>query len=123
MMSLRNPVEQRLFENGQNSGLTDFVKWLKFLIFTTSGLLTVCSSISHAMPESASDQTSQIPVVVQFDWIFNAQFAGFYQGIEQGFFATRAFDSNYGEVLPPQIQFRPLLKFQALVLVRQRAMF
>ena len=26
------------------------------------------------------------PVVIQFDWIFNAQFAGFYQAIEQGYF-------------------------------------
>lgn len=26
------------------------------------------------------------PVVVQLDWIFNAQFAGFYQAIEQGYF-------------------------------------
>ena len=86
MLSFGNPVEQRLFVIGQNSGLTDFVKWFKFLIVTTSGLLTICFSSSHAMPESASDQTSPIPVVVQFDWIFNAQFAGFYQGIEQGFF-------------------------------------
>lgn len=26
------------------------------------------------------------PVVMQFDWIFNAQFAGFYQAIEQGYY-------------------------------------
>jgi len=30
------------------------------------------------------------PVVVQLDWIFNAQFAGFYQAIEQGYFAEAA---------------------------------
>ena len=86
MLSFGNPVEQRLYVIGQNSGLTDSVKRLKLLIVTTSALLTICLSSSNAMPESASDQRSPIPVVVQFDWIFNAQFAGFYQGIEQGFF-------------------------------------
>lgn len=38
--------------------------------------------------DPASDATSETTqVVMQFDWIFNAQFAGFYQAVEQGFFA------------------------------------
>ena len=32
------------------------------------------------------------PVLLQFDWIFNAQFAGVYQAIERGYFAEEGFE-------------------------------
>jgi ABC-type nitrate/sulfonate/bicarbonate transport system substrate-binding protein len=46
-------------------------------------------STAAAAPESVSADGSVPPirVVMQLDWRFNAQFAGFYQAIEQGYFA------------------------------------
>jgi len=38
-------------------------------------------------PAETQAPDEPIPVVMQFDWIFNAQFAGFYQAIEQGYYA------------------------------------
>ncbi|MEM8868716.1 MAG: ABC transporter substrate-binding protein [Verrucomicrobiota bacterium] len=46
-------------------------------------LLTFCGCASTESEEAES----LTPVVMQLDWIFNAQFAGFYQAIEQGFYA------------------------------------
>lgn len=40
----------------------------------------------------AEEEVSLTPVMMQFDWIFNAQFAGFYQAIEQGYFAEEGLD-------------------------------
>lgn len=47
-----------------------------------------CASTSP----SSIDQSEPIPVVMQFDWIFNAQFAGFYQAIEQGYYESAGLD-------------------------------
>lgn len=47
------------------------------------------TDIAH---ESVGEKSPAVAVVVQFDWIFNAQFAGFYQGIEQGFFGDQGLD-------------------------------
>lgn len=49
-------------------------------------------STDEVAQESAADKASPVPTVVQFDWIFNAQFAGFYQGIEQGFFRDQGLE-------------------------------
>ncbi len=40
-----------------------------------------------ASGDAGAEPGEMVPVVMQFDWIFNAQFAGFYQAIEQGYFA------------------------------------
>lgn len=41
--------------------------------------VTGCKTVPEPSPELT-------PVVMQFDWIFNAQFAGIYQAIEQGYY-------------------------------------
>jgi ABC-type nitrate/sulfonate/bicarbonate transport system substrate-binding protein len=45
-------------------------------------ILTACATV-----EETADAAGLEPVVMQFDWIFNAQFAGFFQAIEQGYYA------------------------------------
>lgn len=52
-------------------------------IAITASLLT-CLPSAHAYENEDGNELT--PIVIQFDWIFNAQFAGFYQAIEQGFF-------------------------------------
>jgi len=44
---------------------------------------TGCSSPNQS---AAAESEALTPVVMQFDWIFNAQFAGFYQAIKQGYY-------------------------------------
>lgn len=69
-----------------------------FVLFASLLGLCFCSSWGGLAPtadagqESAGVDASLVPAVVQFDWIFNAQFAGFYQGIEQGFFIEQGLE-------------------------------
>lgn len=53
-------------------------------------LLAFCLGGPAAAAEpgpAAAAEASPTPVVMRFDWIFNAQFAGFYQAIERGYYA------------------------------------
>lgn len=50
------------------------------------GFASKGESNESSSADSEGDPVAMTPVVMQFDWIFNAQFAGFYQAIEQGFF-------------------------------------
>ena len=52
-------------------------------------LAALCAAAGPVVSEAAETGAPAPPtrVVMQFDWIFNAQFAGFYQAIEQGFYA------------------------------------
>jgi len=52
-----------------------------------SVILTACATVE----ETADTEADLEPVVMQLDWIFNAQFAGFYQAIEQGYYAEKGF--------------------------------
>jgi NitT/TauT family transport system substrate-binding protein len=51
-------------------------------VLSTSWTATVVADSSSTLPNDPP-----IRVVMQLDWRFNAQFAGFYQAIEQGYFA------------------------------------
>ncbi|MGF1483875.1 MAG: ABC transporter substrate-binding protein [Opitutales bacterium] len=64
-------------------------------IIAASLLLTVAAP----SPARAADTTK---VVMQLDWIFNAQFAGLYQAIEQGYFAEEGLDVELRESVPDQ---------------------
>lgn len=53
-----------------------------------SSLLIGCVSI-----EKSTDSEAELtPVVMQLDWIFNSQFAGLFQAVEQGYYADVGFD-------------------------------
>lgn len=58
--------------------------------FRPSCLLGLFAAASLSAEENSDEPETTgetlTPVVMQFDWLFNAQFAGFYQAIEQGFF-------------------------------------
>lgn len=47
-------------------------------------------TLNAAEPEAEAPPL--IPVVMQFDWLFNAQFAGLYQAIEQGYYREAGLD-------------------------------
>jgi ABC-type nitrate/sulfonate/bicarbonate transport system substrate-binding protein len=46
--------------------------------------------------------TEPVRVVMQLDWIFNAQFAGIYQAVEQGYFADKNLEVTIQPVDPEQ---------------------
>ncbi|MGJ3242814.1 MAG: ABC transporter substrate-binding protein [Opitutales bacterium] len=47
---------------------------------------------STAQPDAATRSEADLqPVLMQLDWIHNAQFAGIYQAVEQGFYADAGF--------------------------------
>jgi ABC-type nitrate/sulfonate/bicarbonate transport system substrate-binding protein len=54
-----------------------------------------------AIAGSASG-TEPLRVVMQLDWIYNAQFAGVYQALEQGYFAEKNLDVEIKPVDPKQ---------------------
>jgi ABC-type nitrate/sulfonate/bicarbonate transport system substrate-binding protein len=53
-----------------------------------SSMLIGCKTV-EAVDESKSELT---PVVMQLDWIFNSQFAGLFQAVEQGYYEELGFD-------------------------------
>ncbi|MGZ0707516.1 ABC transporter substrate-binding protein [Coraliomargarita sp. W4R53] len=53
-----------------------------------SALLLGCATIE----EPVDSEAELTPVVMQLDWIFNAQFAGLFQAVEQGYYAEEGFD-------------------------------
>lgn len=58
------------------------------------GLILALGLIASCLPASlpgAARLPERFPVVMQLDWIHNAQFAGIYQAIEQGYFADAGF--------------------------------
>jgi NitT/TauT family transport system substrate-binding protein len=70
--------------------------FLRFLskVFQRIGLLLAISASicgTHVYHANADD-SHLTHVVAQFDWILNAQFAGFYQAIEQGFFKAEGLE-------------------------------
>ncbi|MGF1449901.1 MAG: ABC transporter substrate-binding protein [Opitutales bacterium] len=57
--------------------------------------------LAGAFP-SMSQAADKTKVVMQLDWIFNAQFAGLYQAIEQGYFADEGLEVELREVAREQ---------------------
>ncbi len=66
-------------------------------VFLFTGLITTAYS--------QKTEKTLTPVVLQLDWVPNAQFAGIYQAIEQGFYAQAGMD----------VEIRPLPKGQSSV--------
>ncbi|MEO0508997.1 MAG: ABC transporter substrate-binding protein [Verrucomicrobiota bacterium] len=58
--------------------------WFPGALALALGIMLGCETVDEN-EETAGLEMEK--VVMQFDWIFNAQFAGFYQAVEQGFFA------------------------------------
>ncbi|MEM7791368.1 MAG: ABC transporter substrate-binding protein [Verrucomicrobiota bacterium] len=56
-------------------------KWILALI-----MMTAVAGLSGCASSEKTSDPELTPVVMQLDWIYNAQFAGFYQAIEQGYF-------------------------------------
>jgi ABC-type nitrate/sulfonate/bicarbonate transport system substrate-binding protein len=54
----------------------------------SSAMLIACATV----PESVDSEAELTPVVMQLDWIFNSQFAGLFQAVEQGYYAEAGFD-------------------------------
>ena len=64
-----------------------------YLVIPLCSLLSFfLTSASLVADAKLASQEKLTPVVMQLDWIFNAQFAGLYQAIEQGYFEAVGLD-------------------------------
>ena len=59
----------------------------------STSLFCSCASSEKSANSSAVASVSELtPVRVQLDWIYNAQFAGLFQAVEQGYYADVGFE-------------------------------
>lgn len=59
-------------------------------------------SLACLAPVTGLQAAEPVKVVMQLDWIYNAQFAGVYQAVEQGYFADRGLSVEIRRVDPKQ---------------------
>ncbi len=67
----------------------------RFFLFPNLRALACIAAAALPLITHAADKTR---VVMQLDWIYNAQFAGLYQAIEQGYFAEAGLEVELREV-------------------------
>lgn len=86
---------------------------LRSLLFSLSLLGGGGVSLSADPAPAAS---APIPVLMQLDWIFNAQFAGLYQAIEQGYYAEAGLEVELRRSDPTQLTVDQVLAEPGLAL-------